>query len=93
MPTLKESFLGELQGVLGKPVLDNDGKVLGMAAANASLSGEKIILLRMDFFRMGKVFAKDSFDAVTHGGVLDVLDSPLGAAPVGYLLLMWLAVR
>ena len=36
--------------------------------------------------------AKDSGSTIPgFGGLLDVLDSPLGAAPVGYLLLVWLA--
>ena len=29
MPTLKNQVLGEMQGVLGKPVMDKDGKVIG----------------------------------------------------------------
>ncbi len=51
--------------------IDNDKKVLALAKENAKIINSKIKFLHMDFFDIDKNFEKDSFDCITHQGVLE----------------------
>ncbi len=73
--------------------IDNDPRLLEITKINSKNYGKKrnIELKEMDFFEIKKKFKKDSFDAVTHQGVLEhfspllmkkLLDLQLQSAPL-----------
>lgn len=50
---------------------DRDERVLAAARENARKFGKDIEFIQADFFNIAKKFGKDSFDAVSSGGVLE----------------------
>ncbi len=70
--------------------IDIDERILALAKLNTQPFTEKIYFMKADFWKLKKYFQKDSFDCITHGGVLEhfsikeiqsILDQQLGIAP------------
>lgn len=51
--------------------IDIDDRMLTLAKLNTKQFTKKIIFKKADFCKLTKYFQKDSFDCITHGGVLE----------------------
>ncbi|MBU0707499.1 class I SAM-dependent methyltransferase [Patescibacteria group bacterium] len=51
--------------------IDIDDRILTLAKLNTKPFTEKIIFKKADFWKLKIYFKKDSFDCITHGGVLE----------------------